>query len=108
MRQNIGLFFLTAGSIILSFCLFPKRLIASWKQYPWEQRLFLRLMGNRSAFEDRNEDVAYMNRIESDAEFRKLEMKRAKRRERIRTDWPIIAFVMMVIGFFLCFNYSAF
>jgi hypothetical protein len=101
MRQNFGLFFLTAGSVILSICVFPRRFIASWKDVKWEQRPFLKMVGNSAMFGDRTKNIEYENRMLSDAEFRKREMKHAERRERIITDLPIIALLMMLIGFFL-------
>lgn len=59
-------------------------------------------------FGDRTKNIEYEKQILSDAEFRKRETQRAERRARIITDLPIIALVMMLIGFFLCLNYSAF
>lgn len=108
MRQNIGLFFLTLGSVILSICVFPRRFIASWKDVKWEQRPFLKMVGNSAVFGDRDKNIEYEKRMLEDAEFRKRETERATRRERIITDLPIIALALIVTGFFLCLNYAAF
>jgi len=85
----------------LSICVFPRRFIASWKDVKWEQRPFLRLVGNSATFGDRNKNIEYEKRMLEDAEFRKCETERAARRERIITDLPIIALALIVTGFFL-------
>jgi hypothetical protein len=104
MRQNIGLVFLTLGSVLLSICVFPSRLIGSWKDYPWEQRWFLKMLGEKEFFENLRNRDEHASRMEKDEKY----ARRVKRWARIRADYPIIAIVMMLIGFFLCFNYSAF
>ena len=104
MRQNIGLFFLTLGSVILSLCVFPRRLIGSWKEFYWEQRLFLKLIGEREFFDAKIRAEKDALRMQTDKKYE----KHGKCRARIRADLPLIAIVMMLIGFFLCFNYLAF
>jgi len=103
MRQNIGLFFLTLGSVILSLCVFPKRLIGSWEKFKWEQRLFLKLIGERELFDAKHKAEKDALRIQRDKKYE----RRVKCLARIREDLPLIAIVMMLIDFFLCFNYSA-
>ena len=104
MLQNIGLAFLAVGSVLLSICVFPRRLIGTWKDYPWEQRLFLKMLGEREFFENLQNRDEHALRMEKDEKY----ARRMNRRARIRADYPIIAIVMMLIGFFLCLNYSAF
>jgi len=104
MRQNIGLFLLTTGSVLLSVRVFWGKIIGSWKDLCWEQRLFFKLTGGKDLFENiqkKSEDIA---KLLSDNKF----LRRAKRRNRIVTDLPLIALVLMVAGFFLCLNYRAF
>jgi len=104
MRQNIGLLFLTLGSVILSLCVFPKRLIGTWEQIKWEQRLFLKLIGDRELFDAKHKAEKDTLRMQRDKKYE----RRRDCFQRIREDLPLVAIVMMLIGFFLCFNYSAF
>jgi hypothetical protein len=83
---------------------FPRRLIGSWKDYTWEQRLFLKLIGEREFFEAKRNAEEHVLRMQRDKKY----ARRVECRARIRADLPIIAIVMMLFGFFLCFNYSAF
>jgi len=52
LRQNIGLFLLTLGSIILGVSVFRLYLIKfyqlEWKKIPWEVRLFCKSIGIRN------------------------------------------------------------
>lgn len=50
MLQNIGLFFLTLGSVILSLCVFPRRLVGSWKDFAWEQAALSKIDGGKGIF----------------------------------------------------------
>jgi hypothetical protein len=104
MRQNIGLVFLTLGSVLLSICVFPRRLIGSWKDFKWEQRLFLKMLGEREFFDNLRDRDEHALRMQNDKKY----ARRVKCRARIREDYPIIAIMMMLVGFFLCLNYSAF
>lgn len=104
MRQNIGLLFLTAGSVLLSASVFWGKIIRSWKELSWEQRLFFKLAGGKSVFESMQKNSENLEKLLSDNKF----VRRLKRRDRIITDLPLIALVLMVVGFFLCLNYKAF
>jgi len=103
MRQNIGLLFLTLGSVLLSISVFPRRIVGSWKELPWEQQWFLKLLGEKELFEGQIKSIENALRMQSDKKYN----KRVERCGRIKTDLPLIAIVMMVTGFFLCFDYSA-
>jgi hypothetical protein len=83
---------------------FPRRLIGSWNDYDWEQRLFLKLIGERDLMDTIHKANEGAQRMQTDKKY----ARRIKRYGRIRADLPLIAIVMMLIGFFLCFNYSAF
>lgn len=104
MRQNIGLLFLTAGSVLLSVSVFWGKTIRNWKDLSWEQRLFFKLTGGKDVFESSQKDWQNMLKLQSDNKF----VRRMKRRDRIITDLPLIALVLMLVGFFLCLNYRAF
>jgi hypothetical protein len=104
VRQNIGLFFLTAGSVLLSARVFWGKIVGSWKDLSWEQRFFFKLTGGRSAFESMQKNWENMEKFLLDKKF----VRRLNRRERIITDLPLIALVLMMAGFFLCLNYRAF
>jgi hypothetical protein len=104
MRQNIGLALLTIGSVLLSISVFPKRLIGAWKDFSWEQRLFLKLLGEKEFFEVIQDRDEHARRMQEDERY----ARRVRCLARIKADYPIIAIVLMVLGFFLCLNYSAF
>lgn len=105
MRQNVGLFFLTAGSLILSLSVFwGKILNFKWQDLHWEQRLFYRLMRIKNlreymwkSFEERDELLKGNEKLR----------KKINRRERLIVDMPLIALILMVMGFLLCMNYQA-
>ena len=107
LRQNIGLAFLTLGSILLSLSVFRLYVIqfiyfSDWKNVPWESRLALRLL-----FRIRNRDDYFKWYVRSqDKRALGEELKDLSLPERLYMNLPIIALVLMVIGFFLCFNYS--
>lgn len=104
MLQNIGLAILTLGSVLLSICVFPRRLIGSWKDYSWEQKLFLKMLGEKEFMEEMLERDEHAFRMQNDKKY----ARRFKCRMRLRQDYPIIAIVMMLLGFFMCLDYSAF
>ncbi len=103
MLQNIGLLILTLGSVLLSLSVFPRRIVGNWKDFYWEQRLFLKLMGEKESFAGQSRSIANVLRMQSDNKYK----KRTERCGRIKTDLPLIALILMLIGFFLSFNYSA-
>ena len=107
MRQNIGLFCLTAGSILLSVNVFWGKYIGNWDDLPREQRFFYKLTGGKKLFDFEAQAKAYeiVARMEKDKEFRKRMDNRAKWRSRIVGDLPILAILLMVIGFFLSLKY---
>lgn len=104
MKQNIGVIFLTTGSIILAISVFRLFLIKfyqiEWEKFPWEVKLFCRLIGIKNKH-DYFEKLFKKKRYVSEDE--QLEFS-----DRIKIDMPIIALVLMLIGMFLCFDYSAF
>lgn len=104
MRQNIGLFCLTAGSILLSVKVFWGKHFDSWEGLPWEQRFFYKITGGRKLFDLEAQAKAYemVGKMQKDPEFRERMFRRAKRRSRIIGDLPIFAILLMIIGFFLC------
>ena len=104
MRQNFGLLFLTAGSVLLSLNVFWGKIIGNWKDLGWEQRLFFKLTGGKTLFENIQKNWENMVKLQSDNKF----LRRVKRCNRIVTDLPLIAIILMVVGFFLCLNYKAF
>jgi hypothetical protein len=104
MRQNIGLLLLTSGSVLLSVTVFWGKIIASWKDLSWEQRLFFKLTGGKPLFEKIQKNWENVAKLQSDNDY----VKRTKRHNRIVTDLPLIALILMVVGFFLCLNYNAF
>lgn len=104
MRQNIGLLFLTLGSVLLSISVFPMRIVGNWKDFYWEQRLFLKLIGEKELFEGKYKSIEHALRMQSDKKYK----KRVERYGRIKKDVPLIALILMVIGFFLSLNYRAF
>ncbi len=102
MRQNFGLLLLTVGSLLLSMRVFLEKSISSWKDLPWEQRIFYHLLGRKSFWEKFNNQNEAISKI-SDVGFR----KKMGRFYRFIEDLPIFAFAMMVAGFFLSLNYAA-
>jgi hypothetical protein len=108
MRQNIGLLCLTAGSILLSINVFWGKYFRSWEELPWEQRFFYKLTGGRKLFDFEVQAKAYetVARMQKDPEFRKRMDNRAKWRSRIVGDLPILAILLMLVGFFLSLNYK--
>jgi len=100
VRQNIGLLLLTAGSVLLSVNVFWGKIMGSWKDLWWEQRLFFKLTGGKRLFDKIQKDSENMAKMLSDNKF----LRRANRRKRIVTDLPLIALVLMVVGFFLCLD----
>jgi len=103
MRQNIGLFCLTAGSILLSINVFWGKYVSDWKGLPPEQRLFYKLTGGKKLFdfEAKAREFEIVNRMQKDPEFREVMENRAKWRRRIVGDLPILAILLMLVGFFL-------
>lgn len=105
MRQNIGLFFLTAGSIILGisiYRLYVRRFYQlDWTRFPWEARLFCNLLGI-------NNKEDYFKKLFFGEKEYLLPDDEQKFGDRLRTDLPIIALFLMIIGLFLCLDYSAF
>lgn len=103
MRQNIGLFCLTAGSILLSINVFWGKYVRDWEGLPPEQRLFYKLTGGRKLFDFEAQAKAYelVDRMQKDPEFRKRMDNRVKWRSRIVGDLPILAILLMLAGFFL-------
>jgi hypothetical protein len=106
LRQNIGLILLVAGSILLSYGVFRTYLdklinYNEWKNVPLEIRMFLWLF----CIKNRGD---YLERLEVSRHplpsGRKKELSWS---QRIYLDVPIIAFILMIIGFFLSFSYSA-
>ncbi|MEN6560202.1 MAG: hypothetical protein ABFD52_05465 [Acidobacteriota bacterium] len=103
MRQNIGLLCLTAGSILLSVNVFWGKYVSDWKGLPPEQRFFYKLTGGKKLFdfEARAKELEIVNRMQKDPVFWKLMENRAKWRRRVVGDLPILAILLMLIGFFL-------
>lgn len=104
MRQNIGLVLLASGSIILGISVFRLYLIKfyqlDWQKFPWEVRLFCRLIGINSKDD-------YFKKLFINKEYI-LHDEELKFADRIKIDLPIIALVQMVVGMFLCLDYSSF
>jgi len=106
MRQNIGLILLTGGSILLAIGVFRVYLIEfirfmDWKNVPWESRIVLRLFGiNKDNF---------LRRIVSASEKYPLGkgLDKLTFAERLYLNIPAYAVILMVIGLFLCFDYTA-
>jgi hypothetical protein len=105
LRQNIGLILLTSGSIILGISVFSVYLRRfyqlEWDKIPWEVRLFCRLIRI-----DNKTD--YFEKLLVGAKEYILPDDKIKLGDRIKTDLPIIALFLMVVGILLCLNYSAF
>ena len=108
MRQNIGLIFLTIGSVLLAVGVFRTYKIEfikflDWKNVPWESRLVLRLF---SKFDKEN----FLKRINELHEKWPLgkELKNLTLGERLYLNIPAYAVLFMVVGMFLCFDYTAF
>lgn len=104
MIQNIGVIFLTAGSVILGISVFRLFLIKfyqiEWGKFPWEAKLFCKLIGIKS------KDDYFKKLLIMKKEY-VLPDEELKFADRIKIDLPIMALVLMVIGMFLCFDYSA-
>jgi hypothetical protein len=105
LRQNIGLFLLTSGSIILGVSVFRLYLIKfyqlEWKKFPWEVGLFCRFIGIG------NKDNYFKKLLINKKEY-VLPNNELKFMDRIIIDLPIIALLLMMMGMFLCLDYSAF
>jgi hypothetical protein len=103
MRQNIGLFCLSAGSILLSVNVFWGKYFRSWEELPWEQRLFYKLTGGRLVLdlERQSKELEKVLRYQNDPKYRERMDRRAKWHQRIIGDLPILAILLMLAGFFL-------
>lgn len=103
MRQNLGLLCLTAGSILLSINVFWGKYVSDWDGLPPEQKLFYKLTGGRKLFDLEAQAKAFETavRMTKDPEFKKQMDNRAKWRRRIVGDLPILAILLMLVGFFL-------
>jgi hypothetical protein len=105
LLQNIGLVFLTLGSILLSLNVFKYNLqkyinYSDWKKVPWEVRIFCRLF---LGIKDRDQYIRKLFLIHPiPSSDDKLDY-----RQRLTIDIPIIALILMIIGMLLCFNFSA-
>ena len=109
MRQNVGLFFLTLGSVLLSIGVFRTHLIQlinfyEWKNVPWELRLYCWSRGIRN----REDYVKWLGKSQEKNYYPLGEQGELTRSKRIDLDLPIISIVLMVVGFLLCLKYSAF
>ncbi len=62
------------------------------------------MMGEKEFFDAVLKSHEDAQRMQTDKKYE----KRVKCCGRIRADLPLIAIVLMLIGFLLCFNYSAF
>ena len=107
VRQNLGLLCLTLGSILLSVNVFWGKLIRSWEELPCEQRFFYKLTGGRLILdlERQSNELVKVVRYQNDEKYRKRMDRRAKWHSRIVGDLPILAIVMMIVGFFLSLKY---
>jgi hypothetical protein len=108
LRQNIGLLFLTIGSVLLSVGVFRSHLTKfinfyEWKNVPWEVRLYFKLRGIKS----RDDYFGWIVRAQKREYCPSGEKGDLALAQRIDIDLPIIAIVFMVIGFILCLNYPA-
>ena len=103
MRQNIGLFCLTAGSILLSVNVFWGKYVRDWEGLPPEQRFFYKLTGGRLILdlERQSKELEKVLRYQNDPEYKKKMDRRAKWHQRIVGDLPILAILLMLAGFFL-------
>jgi len=108
VRQNIGLILLTTGSLLLAIGVFRIYKIEfikflDWKNVPWESRLVLRL------FSKYNKDN-FLKRINALNEKWPLgkPLDNLTLGERLYLNLPAYAVLLMVVGMFLSFNYSAF
>jgi len=104
LLKNIGLIFLTLGSILLSINIFKYNLqkyinYTNWKKVPLEVRIFCRLFFR---IKDRDQYIKklFFNRP-LPSEHDKLDYK-----QRLTIDIPIVALILMIIGMLFCFNYS--
>jgi hypothetical protein len=104
MKQNIGLLCLTAGSILLSLNVFWGKYVKNWEGLPLEQKLFYKLTGGKKLLDLEAQAKAFeiAVRMTKDPEFKKRMDDRAKRRDRIIGDLPMLAILLMIAGFFLC------
>ena len=102
MRQNLGLFCLSMGSILLSVNVFWGKYFGSLEGLPWEQRMFYKLTGGKKLFDFEKQAKAYemVNRMQKDEDYRKRMEKRGELHRRIVGDLPIVAILMMIAGFF--------
>jgi hypothetical protein len=75
-----------------------------WEDMHWEQRLFYRLMGIKNMSE-----YMWKSFKEKDELLKGNEKLRQKieRRERLIVDMPLIALILILVGFCLCLNYQA-
>jgi hypothetical protein len=108
LRQNIGLLFLTFGSVLLSIGVFRYHLTKlinfyEWKNVPWEVRLYFKLRGIKS----RDNYFGWIVRAQKRDYCPSDEKGDLALAQRIYIDLPIIAIVFIVIGFILCLNYPA-
>ncbi len=108
MRQIIGLSCLTLGSILLSVNVFWGKVIRSWEELPWEQRLFYKLTGGRLILdlERQSDELKKVMRYQSDEKYRKRMDRIAKLHRRVVGDLPFIGVMLMTVGFFLSLNYK--
>jgi hypothetical protein len=107
MRQNIGLACLTLGSILLSVKVFWGTYFRDENDLPMEQRIFYKLTGGKKLLdmEKQNKKYEEVMRCQNDEKFRKKVQRRAKCSQRISGDLPIVALMLVIIGFFLCSNH---
>lgn len=104
----MGLLFLTLGSVFLGIGVFGTHRqkflnYHEWRNVPWEARLFFWLGGIRN----RNDFLNWLVRSQEKDQYPTGENSELPLAKRIDIDLPIIAILLIVIGFFLCLNYSA-
>jgi hypothetical protein len=107
VRQNIGLILLTGGSILLAISIFRVYRIefikfGEWKNVPWESRFILRLF---SKFNKEN----FLKRIYVLHEKWPVgkPLTNLTLAERFYLNIPAYAVMFMIVGMFLCFDYTA-
>ncbi len=102
MRQNIGLLFLTIGSVLLSIRIFLDKVIGNWDDLTIEQRFFYRLIGRKTLWDKSQKKDNLISKF-GDPKYRKKLIRSA----RLREDIPIIAAILIIAGFFLALDYAS-
>jgi hypothetical protein len=99
MLKTLGIVFFTLGSLILSISVLRHSLQRyvnfKWSELPWEIRLFCRII-----FGAKNQHNYFMKVFGADTDRLPLPDDFSCK-ERLLNDFPIIAVVLIIIGFIL-------